>query len=256
MSRIGTAIILALSRPQGTADFHTDGLDWSGDALSLLKEEYPSFEDWVRGNTVLDFGCGLGLQSIALSKLGAHRVIGLDTNARAIQQATKLAKEAGVDAAVIFTEALPQEYFGSVDVVISQNAMEHFSDPERVLGEMVKALKPDGRLLITFGPPWFAPYGSHMHFFTKIPWVNLFFSESSVMSARARFRGDGASRYEEVESGLNRMTLRKFERILKSKALEPEFLRYRCVKGMDFLAKIPLVRELFVNRVTVSVRRT
>ena len=79
---------------------------------------------------------------------------------------------------------------GGFDIVLSHNSMEHFGDPARILDVMKSALKPDGRLYITFGPPWYAPYGSHMHFFTRVPWVNLLFSERTVMAVRARYRND------------------------------------------------------------------
>ena len=59
--------------------------------------------------------------------------------------------------------------------------MEHFPEPEETLKEMISALTPEGRLFITFGNPWFSPYGSHMQFFTKVPWVNILFSELSTI---------------------------------------------------------------------------
>lgn len=39
------------------------------------------------------------------------------------------------------------------------------------------------------------------------------------MAVWSRSRSDGAERYEDVESGLNRMSLRKFDRLLKSSGL-------------------------------------
>jgi SAM-dependent methyltransferase len=140
---------------------------------------------------------------------------------------------------------------GQFDVVISQDSFEHFPEPDAVLHEMSLLLNRSGVLLITFGPPWFAPYGSHMHFFCKVPWINLLFSEEVVMRARSRFKSDGASTYEEVESGLNKMTIRKFESIVSSCNLKVTYRKYECVKGLNWLSRIPLARELFINHVSV-----
>ena len=71
------------------------------------------------------------------------------------------------------------------------------------------------------------------------------------MAVRRRYRDDGARRYEEVESGLNKMTVGRFERIVASSRLEVDFKRYRCVKNVNFLGAVPLVREFFVNSVSV-----
>jgi SAM-dependent methyltransferase len=109
-------------------------------------------------------------------------------------------------------------------IVISQNSMEHFEDPVKILDEMKSALNQDGKILITFAPPWFAPYGSHMHFFCKVPWINILFSERTVMKVRSNFRSDGATKYEEVESGLNKMTVTKFERIVANAKLTFEII--------------------------------
>jgi SAM-dependent methyltransferase len=249
--KIGERVLLALSRPPsaGEAD---DGHGASPDgALDNLRRRFPDLRDLVRGRRVLDFGCGDGMQSAALAREGAALVVGVDTNARTLARARDRAARLGLEPGrVRFHERLPAELAGSFDVVVSQDAMEHFGDPAGVLREMRAALAPGGRLLVTFGPPWYAPSGSHMHFFTPVPWVNLLFSERTVMAVRARYRQDGARRYEEVESGLNRMSLARFERIVEQSGLRMARRRYECVKGLDFLRHPPLLRELFVNNVS------
>jgi hypothetical protein len=120
---------------------------------------------------------------------------------------------------------------------------------------MKSALKSDGKLLVTFGPPWYAPYGSHMQFFTRMPWVNILFSERTVMRVRARYRSDGAMRYRDVESGLNQMTVAKFEALVKRNGLLLEEGRYQCIKGLNGLGRIPFLRELFVNHISCVLRQ-
>jgi ubiquinone/menaquinone biosynthesis C-methylase UbiE len=36
---------------------------------------------------------------------------------------------------------------------------EHFGQPDEVLKEMARMLKPDGKVIVSFGPPWYHPKG-------------------------------------------------------------------------------------------------
>ena len=248
-------LLLSLSRRPGTSDYEMGRQRWHLDtALSLLSEVFPDFLNSIAGKQILDFGCGAGYQSVALATNKAKHVVGLDTNRRSLAKARHLAEELGVDH-VEFTDKLPGHLAGTFDIVISQNSMEHFDHPDEILDEMIAALNQNGRVLITFGPPWLAPYGAHTHFFTKVPWVNLLFSERTVMNVRTHFRDDGAAKYEEVEGGLNRMTVAKFEQMLSRSDVGIEYCKYDVVRGIDFLARLPLVRELFVNRISCVLSR-
>lgn len=133
--------------------------------------------------------------------------------------------------------------------------MEHYPDPQGALDAMLAALRPGGVLLLTFGPPWWSPRGSHMQHITPLPWLNILFPESAVMTVRSRYCHDGARRYEEVESGLNKMSLRKFERLTDRPDMAVTSRRYTAVKSLNVLTRIPVVRELMTNRVTVVIRK-
>ena len=76
------------------------------------------------------------------------------------------------------------------------------------------------------------------------------------MHVRSQFRADGARRYEDVEGGLNRMTLAKFESIIRSSGLTVEFLRYYPVRGLPFVKDIPVIRELLVASAACVLRKT
>jgi SAM-dependent methyltransferase len=222
------------------------GVPTGKDPLCVLRAAYPDLNSLIRGKSVLDFGCGHGDQAAALAKYA--RVTGLDTNLAALARAR--ANHAGVP----FVSSLDAE--DGFDVVISQNAMEHFPDPGSVLESMRDALVPNGLALITFGPPWYAPYGSHMHFFCRIPWLNLLFPEKTVMAVRAKFRHDGAQRYTEVESGLNKMSLAKFERLICESGFEMMWRKYTGIRGMAWLTRIPVIRELCTVHVTVILKKS
>jgi SAM-dependent methyltransferase len=244
----GERILLLLSRPLGP-DLPGGVEEWNErNALDLIRHEVPGFDRLIAAGSIVDFGCGNGWQSLAMAQDGARSVLGVDANPGCIRYAQALAASRQPTAAQLdFAIALPPASAESFDVVISQNSFEHFGDPAKTLEEMTRALRPGGRLIITFGPPWLAPFGAHMFFFTSLPWVHLLFSEATVLRARAHFRSDRARRYEDVEGGLNRMTLRRFERLVNEAGLRVEWSRYGCVKGWTWLGRIWGIREFFVN---------
>ncbi len=218
--------------------------------VDTLKYLDPEIVHRIQGKTVCDFGSGAGFQSVAIARAGARFVMGIENNDDRIDFSRKLATRHNLGDRVNFRTEVDDENRGKFDLVLSQNSMEHFNDPVTVMMSMKSLLGPDGRLLITFGPPWFAPYGSHMYYFTKLPWVHLIFPERVVMAVRSRFRRDGAVRYQEVEAGLNKMSVAKFEEIVKACGLKVVYKRYDCVRGLNFLGAIPVVRELFINHIT------
>jgi SAM-dependent methyltransferase len=214
-------------------------------ALSQLREVFPGFDGLVRGKRVLDFGCGIGQQAVALARECGAKGAGVDRNLDYIDRARRLAGATPVE----FVAKIPPDWYGAFDVVLSHNSMEHFADPEGVLAEMLRLVKPGGRMLIVFGAPWFSPYGAHQHFWCHLPWVHLVFPERTVLKVRQRYCSDKPTRYETC--GLNRMSIAKFERLTAEHDVDRH---YTCVKGQNWIGKIPVVRELFINRVAAVIR--
>jgi len=223
-------------------------------ALTLLKEQFPDFLLSIAGRKVLDFGCGPGAQAVALGMAGAKEVVGVDINTKHFAGAYDMARRSGVTERVAFLEPSRLADLGLFDVVLSCNSMEHFRDPDVVLREMASHLAPHGRLYVSFGPPWYSLYGAHTAFFCKVPWIHLIFSEDAVMSVRAKFVNDGATRYEEVRWGLNKMSLARFERLVADVGLEVEYHKHYYVLGLTFLEKIPFLRELLIYHIGVILR--
>ena len=250
-------LLLALSKPtnQPTEPVHKTVTSLVG-ALELLNRVYPQLADLVAGKRILDFGCGSGLQSIALAKFHRCRVTGLDTNADTLDLARANVRTHDVDPSqVTFTSEVPLDQRGQFDVVIAKDSFEHFDDPEDALRNMAELVADDGVVLVTFGPPWLSPYGSHMHFFCKVPWLNILFSERTVMRVRSNYRDDGATRYQDVASGLNKMTIARFESSIAACSLTATECTYDCVRSMNWLGRIPGLRELFINHVTVVLHK-
>ena len=167
-------------------------------------------EIWRRidGKTVVDVGCGLGAEAIDMARHGARRVVGIDILDRVLETARTAARREGVADRCVFTRNIDQ----TADVVISVDAFEHYDDPDAMVSAMLKMLNPGGEIFATFGPTWFHPYGGHL--FSVFPWAHLIFTEPALIRWRSDFKTDGATRFSEVEGGLNQMTIRAFRHVV------------------------------------------
>jgi len=97
------------------------------------------------GEVVLDVGCGTGQLAERIAALGASRVVGIDPSDRMIGAA-----RAHAAAGVAFERGAAEDipYDAAFDVVVSNSALEWFSDPPRALARLRRALRTGGRLAI------------------------------------------------------------------------------------------------------------
>jgi SAM-dependent methyltransferase len=249
-------ILGALSKERPEAGSPPPAVPETADcALEHLRRAFPDVDAMVHGRRVIDFGCGHGHQAVELAGVGAEAVLGIDINPAFLELARQRARDMGLDQRVRFLRSVPDAEAGTWHLVISQDAMEHFDHPERVLDEMFRILAPGGRAAITFSPPWLHPYGAHMDFFTPVPWVHLLVPERTVMKVRSRFRDDGAQRYEEVKGGLNRMTLGRFETLVERSRFVTESLRFTAIRRLPLVSRTPVLREFLTSRVDCILRK-
>jgi SAM-dependent methyltransferase len=253
--KLGERILLRLSRKPGSSEYAGATLNYTvQNALDFPKKTIPGLLDQIRNKVVLDYGCGPGYQAVAMAREGAHSVIGVDINPTWLERARALAAENKCDDRVSFSEAA--SFLGEssnrekFDVTLCCGSFEHFADPAKELAHMKSMTRPGGKILITFAEPWLSPHGSHMDLFCRVPYINILFSEKTVMAVRSRFRDDGATRYEEILSGLSRMTLAKFERIIRNSGLRVEHQNYFATKNLPVVKNIPYLREFLVSAVT------
>lgn len=201
------------------------------------------------GKTVIDYGCGAGEQAVEICRrCPAARVIGIDIREEQLRLARRRAFEAGVSSRCSFFSYSPRF---RADIILSIDSFEHFNDPAKILRDMSDLLWSDGRILVSFGPPWLHPKGSH---FPGPVWSNLLFTERALMEWRSRFKRDGATKFEEVEGGLNRMTIRRFEQVVPMSGFEFESLELVPIRKARWL-HCRLTREFLTSVVRATLKR-
>jgi len=99
------------------------------------------------GDAVLDVACGTGALTLAAAAIAGPdgRVAGLDANPEMLAVARR--KTGDIDWREGVAEDLPFDD-GSFDAVVSQFAFMFFDDRPRSLAEMMRVLKPGGRLAV------------------------------------------------------------------------------------------------------------
>lgn len=135
--------------------YHHLGEDWviaNDDPIALLRAESKLKNPWViktieeklgfGAKKVLDIGCGGGFLSNALGKSG-HEVYGIDMS----EESLKVAKKHDTTNTVKYQYAnayslpFPDQSF---DVVCAMDFLEHVEDPQKVIAEASRVLKPGG----------------------------------------------------------------------------------------------------------------
>ncbi len=167
-------------------------------------EAFLTPEEWkaVEGKVLIDFGCGVGGDAIALARRGASRVVGIEVRDWVIRQATENARAAGVLERCTFTRRTDER----ADIITCSDVFEHVDDLPGVLSEMHRLLAPGGRIIASFGPPWYHPNGAHL--LSVFPWAHVIFTERAITRWRSAFASRAVSHYS--DSGLNEMTIRRF----------------------------------------------
>lgn len=100
------------------------------------------------GVTILDIGCGGGLLSSPLARLGA-KVTGIDASEKNIQIASAYAKENDIDVEFINTSAEELAASGKkFDVVLNMEVIEHVADVDSFMNASSALLKQDGLMFV------------------------------------------------------------------------------------------------------------
>jgi 2-polyprenyl-6-hydroxyphenyl methylase/3-demethylubiquinone-9 3-methyltransferase len=101
------------------------------------------------GLSLLDIGCGGGLLSEPMRRLG-FEVTGVDASSRNVGVASAHAAEVGlgIDYRCATAEALLAEGAGPFDVVLNMEVVEHVADPGAYLRDTARLVAPGGLMIV------------------------------------------------------------------------------------------------------------
>ena len=220
-------------------------------------------DEMFKDKQVLDMGCGAAGKSLYYCSLGAEKVTGVEIVGHYEAEANALAKELGYEDKFEFVCASAFELpfpDGSFDTIIMNDFMEHVSDPRRTLREALRLIRPTGAIYINF-PPYYHPTGAHLSDVINMPWVHLFFTENMLVTAykelvkglpdekeRLELRISKDENGREYFGYINKMTLKKFKKVLSDLDIKPAYWREVPLRSwMAPLAKTPGIKEMFVK---------
>ena len=229
---------------------------------------YTTKEEMMEGKTVLDIGCGAAGKSLYYASLGAEKVHGVDVVEHYEAESTALAEKLGLSDRIEFhlcdaaKLVFPENTF---DTIIMNDSMEHVAQPEKVLEQCERVLKHGGKLYVNFCP-YYHPYGAHLSDAIGIPWVHMFFGETTMIEAykelikglpdeesRLEFRFSKNENGVETISYINHMTIKRFKKVFKTSGMSIRYYNEIPLRSIfKILAKLPLLKEMFV-KMTVCV---
>jgi 2-polyprenyl-3-methyl-5-hydroxy-6-metoxy-1,4-benzoquinol methylase len=164
----------AEKRRQSPADYFL----WQLETSPVLFSQLPNLD--LRNKRVLEIGCGLGGRSCWLAANGPAEVVAIDVNGPEIDRARELATGHFPNTnnlTFVHTTEDAKADIGEFDVVLLIDSLEHVLSPTKVLKLAYSYARPGARVYFTTCG-WYHHAGSH----TGIPFVNLFFSDETILN--------------------------------------------------------------------------
>lgn len=226
----------------------------------------------IESKDVIDLGCGPGGKTCYFATHKPNKIVGVDNAPKLIRQA-ELARSvlippadrhrAEFAVADVSDLPFPEHYF---DIAICLEAFNHFPEPAKVLSEAARVLKPGGILCIDFAQ-FYSHNGHHLGDFFRTPWLHVFWSRDDIEKAVRMFSGSERrkalglqypdllddlveSKMDLWRNGLNRLSIRKFERLLRAeRGLKLQWKARTVINALVWLwIFVPSLRELAVKK--------
>jgi ubiquinone/menaquinone biosynthesis C-methylase UbiE len=128
----------------------------------------------IKGESVLDAGCGTGIFSIIFAKNGAGRVTGIDISPGSLETAKSLKEKFGLANVEFEQQDMLQLPFADslFDIVWAWGTVHHTTNPLAAISELIRVLRPGGSILL-------AVYKR-----TKVTWIHEVIRKTLVRTPR------------------------------------------------------------------------
>lgn len=233
--------------------------------------DFTTKEEMFKDKTVLDIGCGAGGKTMYYASLGVKSIYGIEILEKYKEEAEALALELKLSDKFKFISSDASKLNfedNSIDTIIMNDAMEHVDNPDLVLKECMRVLTVGGRLYLNF-PPYYHPFGAHLSDAIAIPWVHMFFDDKTLIEVykeivsklpdgkeRIEFRIAKKDNGEEYFSYINKMTLKRFKKILNNLNIKPVYYKEVPLRSITrVLAVTPGIKEIFVKMAVCVIEK-
>jgi 2-polyprenyl-6-hydroxyphenyl methylase / 3-demethylubiquinone-9 3-methyltransferase len=129
-------------------EFNAARVSYLADRLPALIARDPAQARPLAGLTLIDVGCGAGLVTEPIARLGAH-ALGIDAAERNIRIAARHAETSGLP--ITYRQAVPEDLVAEgrqFDIVLSLEVVEHVADVGHFLEAIGRLVAPGGLLVI------------------------------------------------------------------------------------------------------------
>jgi len=224
----------------------------------------------LRNKTIMDFGCSAGGLCKIISRFNPEKIIGIDSSKHALEVAIDQNSAANIIYKQGFKNKIPLKS-NSIDYIFCFDVLEHVMDINSIFSEMVRVLKPKGRIFIEW-VGWYGPFSAHLYVRVPIPWVQVLFSEKTIFRGLAKIydtdwyipgnrqidketgkKKENLWKYTKTfyELGVNTLTISQFKRIIK-KSPNIKILEWKKSIGgnkyfnwFKMFTKLPVLKEFF-----------
>ena len=132
---------------------------FSKQAVRFAKNQAISNADWLSEivelgrilpeHWVLDLGCGTGLLTRAIARK-TGKVIGLDLTREMLKEAAQNSSKQKMNPVYLLADGHVLPFMDQqFDCIMTRLTLHHFPQPSQILREMVRVLKPGGRLVVS-----------------------------------------------------------------------------------------------------------
>lgn len=217
------------------SDPETFYTDVARDTINLITRHEP-----LAGRTVLDVGAGQEQFGREFVAEGA-RYIAVDLEHSALRPGPESGAVVGRGEHLPFAD-------GSADIVMSNNVMEHVTEPGVIAQEMLRVLRPGGLLFMSY-TVWHSPWGGH----ETSPW-HLLGGEYARRRYERRHGHPPKNRFGETMHAATAAGGLRWARSQRDAVLLEAAPRYH-PDWADALLRVPVARELLSWNLMLVLRR-
>jgi len=216
---------------------YADDFAYSKWQMANAMQDYETFYESLNAfaeRTVLDLGCGDGGKTVYYSSKRPKIIVGMDVDPEKVCRARQFSFHTRVENHCCFLTGdvthcpFPSNSF---DTVLSEDCFEHYPNPEAVLHEAFRLVRPGGLFIASF-ITYYASGGPHLYNFIRLPWPHLFFSDQTMIKAtriiarqmeekypkeqrRETFTAQAEREIFQFQHFINKITLARWRRLIK-----------------------------------------